>query len=60
MPQELKEEMRDRLQTRLEEMKQTDLLDKIATENEATTVEELVEYLQKVDHPAQAMTSVMG
>ena len=60
MPQELKEEMRDRLETRLEDMDHPEFLDKIATENDATTVEELVEYLQKVDHPAQTMTSVMG
>ena len=60
MPQELKDEMRDRLQARLQEMGQSDLLDKIATENDATSVEELVEYLQKVDHPAQTMASVLG
>jgi acetyl-CoA synthase len=60
MPQELKDEMRDRMETRLKEMNQLEFLDKIATENDATTVEELVEYLQKVDHPAQTMTSVLG
>jgi len=51
--------MKDRLGTRLKEMNQLDFLDKIATENEATTVDELVEYLQKVDHPAQTMSSVL-
>jgi acetyl-CoA synthase len=60
MPQELKDEMRDRLEARLKDMNQLEFLDKIATENDATTVEELVEYLQQVDHPAQTMTSVMG
>jgi acetyl-CoA synthase len=60
MPQGLKDEMRDRFETRLKEMNQPDFLDKIATENDATTVEELVEYLQQVDHPAQTLTSVMG
>ena len=60
MPQELKDDMLDRLQPRLAAMGQPELLDKIATEKDATTVEELVEFLQKVDHPAQAMTSVLG
>jgi acetyl-CoA synthase len=60
MPQELKDEMRDRLQARFKETGQPELLDKIATENDATTVDELVEYLQKVDHPAQTMASVLG
>ncbi len=60
MPQELKDEMRDRLEKRLGDMEQLDLLDKIATENEATAVEELVEFLQKVEHPALSMESVLG
>ena len=60
MPQELKDDMLDRLQPRLQAMGQPELLDKIATEKDATTVEELVEFLQKVDHPAQAMASVLG
>jgi acetyl-CoA synthase len=60
MPQELKDEMRERLEKRLEEMGQLDLLDKIATEKDAVSVDELVEFLQKVEHPALAMASVMG
>jgi CO dehydrogenase/acetyl-CoA synthase beta subunit len=60
MPQELKEEMRERLEKRLAEMGQPELLDKIATENNAVSVEELVEFLQGVDHPALAMASVLG
>jgi acetyl-CoA synthase len=60
MPQELKDEMLDRLKSRLEAIGQSDLLDKIATEKDATTVEELVEFLQRVEHPALAMESVMG
>jgi CO dehydrogenase/acetyl-CoA synthase beta subunit len=35
-----------------------DLPDKIATENDAETVEELMEYLQKQDHPAMTMESL--
>ncbi len=60
MPQELKDEMRDRFEKRLEEMGQAGLLDKIATEKDAVAVEELVEFLQKVEHPALAMASVLG
>ena len=37
-----------------------ELLDKIATEKDAVAVEELVEFLQKVEHPALAMASVLG
>jgi len=60
MPQELKDEMRDRLEKRLEEMGQSDLVDKIATEKDATSVEDLVGFLQKIDHPASAMESILG
>jgi acetyl-CoA synthase len=60
MPQELKDEMLDRLEKRFEEMGQPDLLAKIATEKDAVSVDELVEFLQKVDHPALAMASVLG
>jgi acetyl-CoA synthase len=60
MPQELKDEMLDRLEKRVEEMGQPDLLNKIATEKDAVSVDELVEYLQKVEHPALAMASVLG
>ena len=60
MPQELKEEMRDRLEKRLAEMGQPELLDKIATEKDAISVEDLVEFLQKVEHPSLAMESVLG
>jgi acetyl-CoA synthase len=60
MPQELKDEMLERLEKRLEEMGQPDLLGKIATEKDAVSVDELVEFLQKVEHPALAMASVLG
>ena len=60
MPQELKDEMRDRLEKRLQEMGKLDLLERIATEKDATTVDELVAFLQKVDHPATAMESILG
>jgi acetyl-CoA synthase len=52
--------MRERLEKRLAEMGQPELFDKIASEKDAVSVEELVEFLQKVDHPALAMASVLG
>jgi len=55
MPQELKDDMRERLQARTEDMELPDLLDKIATENDATTAEELLEILTKNEHPALTM-----
>jgi acetyl-CoA synthase len=60
MPQELKDEMRERFESRLALLGEPDLLDKIATENDATDIAALVEFLQKADHPALAMESVIG
>ncbi len=59
MPKELKEEIRDRLEPRLREMGQPDLLSKIATEDDATTSEELLAFLQKVEHPALGLESLI-
>ncbi len=59
MPKQLKEEISERLVERLEEIGKPDLLDKIATEEQATTSEELVEFLQQVDHPALQMEPMM-
>ncbi|MCS7197242.1 MAG: acetyl-CoA decarbonylase/synthase complex subunit alpha/beta [Candidatus Bipolaricaulota bacterium] len=55
MPSELKEEIKERLQKRLEEIGMPELFDKIATEQDATTSEELLEFLQRVGHPALEM-----
>ncbi len=55
MPKQLKEEISERLLKRLEEIGKPDLFDKIATEENAATSEKLVEFLQKVDHPALKM-----
>jgi acetyl-CoA synthase len=60
MPQELKDDMRERFEKRLAEMGQPHLLDQIATENDAIAVHELVEFLQRVNHPALAMSLVLG
>ena len=59
MPKILKEELRDRLMERLEELGKADLLDKIASEEDATTSEELLAFLEKVGHPALQMEPMM-
>jgi acetyl-CoA synthase len=58
MTQELKLALADGLRQRAEELGQPDLVDKIATEADATTVEELAAFLEKVEHPAMAMAEL--
>jgi acetyl-CoA synthase len=55
MPKELKDILGDKLKKRCQELRCPDLLGKIADENQATTSEELLTYLQKVNHPALSM-----
>ncbi len=55
MPKELKEYMRDRLEKRAAEMELAGFVDKVGDETVATTPEQLMEHLQKVDHPALKM-----
>jgi len=59
MPKILKEEIGNRLVERFEELGKPDLLDKIATEEDATTSEELMVFLEKAGHPALAMEPMM-
>jgi len=59
MPSELKEEIKERLQKRLEEIGEPDLMEKIATEKNATTSEELLKFLQEKNHPALSMEPMM-
>lgn len=59
MPKELKEALGDRLKKRCEEIGEHDLLDKIADEAVATDITELVQYLEKVNHPALKMPPLM-
>jgi acetyl-CoA synthase len=59
MPKALKEEIRERLEEGLAELGKADLLDKIATEDNATTSEELVAFLEKVGHPALQLEPMM-
>jgi acetyl-CoA decarbonylase/synthase, CODH/ACS complex subunit beta len=55
MPHQLKEELKDRLMKKLADQKKTDLFEKIADETQATTIEELIDYLDRVKHPALTM-----
>ncbi len=59
MPQQLKEELKDRLVTKLTKQGQSLFFDKIADETKATTIEELAVFLEKVGHPALAMKPLM-
>jgi len=55
MPRKLKEEIRGRLEARANEDGEPGLLDKIADETVAQTEEEVLEFIQKAEHPAVAM-----
>ena len=59
MPKELKDFLRDRLVERGKEIGVPDLVDKIADETVAETSEQLLEYLQKVGHPALEMDPLL-
>jgi len=59
MPKMLLEEIRERLTARLRQIGEEDLIDKIATEEDATTSEQLVEFLARVGHPALAMEALV-
>jgi acetyl-CoA synthase len=59
MPKALKEEIRDILEERAKEMGMEDFLDKVATEEEAETEEEVLEWIQKVNHPVLKMEPMM-
>ncbi|MCM8757774.1 MAG: acetyl-CoA decarbonylase/synthase complex subunit alpha/beta, partial [Candidatus Omnitrophica bacterium] len=52
MTKELKDFLSDKLKKRAEELGYPDLVDKIADETIATTLEELLPFLEKVNHPA--------
>jgi len=55
MPKELKELLGDKLKNRVEELGYPGLVEKIADETQATTSEELISFLQKVNHPVSGM-----
>ena len=58
MSKQLKEEVGERLQAQLEKMGLPDFYGKIATEEDTDDPEKLLEYLQKVGHPALEMEAL--
>ena len=59
MPKQLKEGIRERFQKEAERVGEPDLLDKIATEEDAMTEEEVAEHLAKVNHPVMTLDPLM-
>lgn len=59
MPKELKDALGDKLKRRCREIGDPGFLDKIADETIATDAASLLEFLEKVDHPALLMDSLM-
>ncbi len=59
MPKDLKEGIHERFQKEAERIGEPDLWDKIPTEEEASTEEEVVEHLTKVGHPVLEMEPLM-
>ena len=59
MPKALKEEIRDLLEERAKELGLDGFLDKIATEEDAETEEQVLEWIQKVGHPVLEMEPMM-
>ncbi len=60
MPKSLKEELRERLIRRGEELGIPDLIDRIADETVGVTEEEIMPFLQEKKHPALDMDSIVG
>ncbi len=59
MPKMLKEELKERLKARAEELGVPDLIDKIADETVAGTEDEVREWIEKVKHPVLEMDPLM-
>jgi acetyl-CoA synthase len=60
MPKSLKEEIRERLIRRGEEVGMPDLVDRIADETVGITEEEILPFLQEKKHPALEMDPLIG
>lgn len=60
MPKALKEELRERLVQRGEEMGVPDLIDRIADETVGLTEDEIMPFLKEKDHPALKMDPIVG
>jgi acetyl-CoA synthase len=59
MPKDLKEFLQAKLQARSKEIGDPDFVNKIADETKATTLEQLLEFLNQVKHPALEMPSLI-
>jgi len=59
LPALLKEELKERLVKKLDESGHPGLFEKIADETKATTLEELIAFLDEVQHPALTMKSLL-
>jgi CO dehydrogenase/acetyl-CoA synthase beta subunit len=55
MPSQLKEELKPQLVKKLAERSKSDLFEKIADETIATSIEDLIMFLDRVKHPALSM-----
>lgn len=60
MPKILKEELRERLVKRSEEIGIPNFIDMIATEEDAITEDEVYAFMEKVGHPALTMEGILG
>jgi acetyl-CoA synthase len=60
MPKMLKEEIRDRLKRRSEEIGIADFIDMIADETIGVTEEEILPFLTEKNHPALSMDPILG
>ena len=60
MPKSLKEELRERLIKRGEELDMPDLLDRIADETVGLTEDEILPFLTEKNHPALGMDPIIG
>jgi acetyl-CoA synthase len=59
MPKQLKEDLKEAMTARAKELGKPDFVDKIADETNATTAEELLAWVDKVDHPVKKMKPLM-
>jgi len=59
MPKILKEEIGDLLKARAKEIGIDDFLDRVATEDDAETEEQVMEWIKKVKHPVLEMEPMM-
>jgi acetyl-CoA synthase len=60
LPKMLKEEIADKLRARCEEIGMPELFDMIATEEQGTTEEQILEFLKEKGHPALSMETAIG